>query len=156
MGGAYTRFYLVAMLALVSATHVHAGGAGAPTQATCDKSEFEAVVDDAAAALRDLNAKNKPAFQEKLRQLKDKRGWSHDAFLKEAAPFVRDEKIDVFDQQSQRLLADISSLGQEGADASTPDCALLLELHASMKVLVETQTAKWSYMFEKLDTALWQ
>ena len=53
------------------------------------------VVDEAAAALRDLNAKNKPAFQEKLRQLKDKRAWSHDEFLKEAAPFVRDDKIAV-------------------------------------------------------------
>src|ERR1700730_8105308 len=44
----------------------------------CAKADFEAVVDDAAAALRDLNLKNKPNFQEKLRQLKDKRGWSHD------------------------------------------------------------------------------
>ena len=65
----------------------------------CAKADFEAVVDDAAGALRDLNLQNKPAFQEKLRQLKDKRGWSHDAFLKEAAPFVRDDKIAVYDQE---------------------------------------------------------
>jgi hypothetical protein len=122
----------------------------------CGKADFEAVVDDAAGALRDLNMQNKPAFQEKLRQLKDKRGWSHDAFLKEAAPFVRDDKIAVYDQDSERLLADISTLGQEGADAPTPDCALLADLKSRMQKLVDAQTAKWTYMFQKLDTALAQ
>jgi len=125
-----------------------------PAGEVCDKADFEAVVDDAAGALRDLNMENKPAFQEKLRLLKDKRGWSHDAFLKEAAPFVRDDKIAVYDQESERLLADISSMGQEGAEAPTPDCALLADLKARMKTLVDTQTAKWTYMFQKLETAL--
>ena len=62
-------------------------------QPACTKADFEAVVDDAAAALRELNATNKPIFQEKLRQLKEKRGWSHDKFMAEAAPFVQDERI---------------------------------------------------------------
>ena len=122
----------------------------------CAKGDFEAVVDDAAAALRDLNLKNKPDFQEKLRQLKDKRGWSHDQFMTEAAPYVRDDKIAVFDQEFEQLLNDISSLGQEGADAKTPDCALLHELRARMNVLVDTQQAKWTYMFQKLNAALAQ
>jgi hypothetical protein len=106
--------------------------------------------------LRDLNMKNKPAFQEKLRQLKDKRGWSHDQFLQEGTQFVRDDKIAVFDQDSEQLLSDISSQGQEGAEAKTPDCALLADLRGRMKTLVETQTAKWAYMFQKLDAALAQ
>lgn len=104
--------------------------------------------------LRDLNQKNKPAFQEKLRELKDKRGWTHDQFMKEAAPLVRDDKIAVYDQSTEELLSAISSLGQEGADAKAPDCALLLELRARMKLLVDTQTAKWTYMFEKLGAEL--
>lgn len=128
----------------------------APQAGVCGKSDFEAVVDDAAGALRDLNLQNKPVFQEKLRLLKDKRGWSHDAFLKEAAPYVRDEKIAVYDQESERLLADISTLGQEGADAPTPDCTLLADLKSRMQTLVDTQTAKWGYMFQKLEAALAQ
>jgi hypothetical protein len=127
-----------------------------PGGQVCAKADFEAVVDDAAGALRDLNMQNKPDFQEKLRQLKDKRGWSHDAFLQEAAPFVRDDKIAVYDQDSERLLEDISTLGQEGADAPTPDCTLLADLQTRMHTLVDTQTAKWKYMFEKLDAALAQ
>lgn len=120
----------------------------------CARGDFEAVVDDAASALRDLNNTNRPAFQEKLRQLKDKMGWDHDQFMVAAAPFVRDETIAVFDAKSQDLLAAIATLGQEGAEAKTPDCALLAELKTRMKSLVEIQTEKWNYMFTKLDNAL--
>ncbi len=132
----------------------HADGPAFGQAPACVKSDFEAVVDDAAAALRDLNQQNKPVFQDKLRQLKEKRGWTHDQFLKEAVPYVRDDEISVFDQKSEALLNEISTMGQDGAAAKTPDCALLLELRGRMKVLVETQTSKWSYMFDKLDKAL--
>ncbi len=124
--------------------------------AACEKMDFEAVVDQAAGVLRDLNAKNKPAFQEKLRTLKDKRGWSHEEFMKQGAPFVRDDKIAVFDQSTEELVLAISSMGQEGAAAKNPDCALLLELRARMTLLVDTQTSKWAYMFEKIETELWK
>ncbi len=143
------RFYIAiaALMAYVAA----------PVRAedpACAKADFEAVVDEAAAALRDLNGKNKPLFQEKLRSLKSKRGWTHDQFLLEAAPFVRDEKIEAYDQSTDELLSAISTMGQEGAAANTQDCALLLELRARMRLLVETQTKKWSYMFGKIDTEL--
>ena len=132
-----------AIAGVVLASAATAGG-------TCAKSDFEAVVEEAAGSLRDLNTKNKPSFQDKLRQLKDKRGWSHDQFIKEAAPFVRDDRIAAFDQTTDELLSAISSMGQEGANAASPDCAILLELRARMTLLVETQTSKWAYMFEKI------
>ena len=67
---------------------------------------------------------------------------------------MRDDKTVVYDQSTDELLSAIASMGQEGAAAATPDCALLLELRARMKMLVDTQTAKWSYMFEKIDAEL--
>ena len=69
---------------------------------------------------------------------------------------MRDDKIAEYDQKTDELLTAISTMGQEGASAKTPDCALLLELRARMTVLVETQTSKWSYMFEKIETELWK
>lgn len=125
-----------------------------PVPSTCAKNEFESAVDSAAERLRDLNNHNRPAFQAKLRQLKEKRGWNDDQFLKEAAPFVKDDQIAVYDDKSNELLASISSLGQEGANAPTPDCAVLARLRQLMGVLIETQGAKWTYMFQKLDTEL--
>ena len=118
---------------------------------TCARSDFEAVVDQAASALRDLNAKNKPVFQEKLRKLQDKHAWTHDVFMQKAEPFVQDEKIDAYDQKSQDLLLDIATLGEEGSSAPTPNCALLEELRTHMKDLVKAQSDKWSYMFAKLE-----
>lgn len=131
-----------------------AGSAWGQEAATCQKAEFEAVVDEAAAALRDLNAKNKPEFHERLRQLKEKRGWDHDQFLKEAAPFVIDDQIEVYDTASNDLLTRISQMGQEGSTAKSPDCTMLFELRGYMQKLVEAQSAKWAYMFGKLDAEL--
>ncbi len=125
---------------------------------TCTKAEFEAVVDDAAEALRNLNQKKKPDFQDLLRQLKDKRGWTHDEFLKAAAPFVKDDQIDVYDNTSNALLEKISEMGQDGTGTkqqnAKPDCAVLIGLHEQMKVLVQTQNTKWDYMFSKLNAEL--
>lgn len=144
------------MIAVAAMSACGAASAEDPAPANCSKAEFETVVDEAAASLRELNQKNKPAFQEKLGQLKEKRGWTQDQFLKEGAPYVKDDQIEVYDTKSNELLAKISAMGQEGSAAKTPDCALLLELRAHMTVLVETQTTKWSYMFEKIDKELWK
>ena len=141
-------------LAAVLALTICASGRPAGAQTVCDRGDFEAVVDQAAAVLRDLNAKNKPVFQDRLRQLKTKRGWTHDLFLKLAAPLVQDERIAEFDQQSADFLDNINSLGSEGAGAATPDCALLREVRSNMSGLVEAQEAKWAYMFEKIDGEL--
>ena len=142
-------------LLLLAALLVALSGARAAlAQAPCSKADFEAVVDEAAGALRDLAQQNTPQFQAKLRQLKTKRGWSDDQFLKEAEPLVRDDKIASFDQKSEELLARITGAGQAGGSASAPDCTLLVGLRASMAALVETQQAKWAYMFDKIDKEL--
>lgn len=130
-----------------------AAGSGEAIAQACAKGDFEAVVDEAAGALRALNQQNTPGFQGKLRQLKEKRGWSHDEFMSNAAPFVRDETIAGFDGKSEDLLARITSGGQTGASGA-PDCNLLKDLRGQMDALVETQKAKWGYMFNKLDQEL--
>lgn len=140
--------------AVTAATIVASGNAWAQDPGVCAKAEFESAVDEAAMSLRDLNNRNRPEFQTRLRDLKEKRGWSDDQFLKEAAPFVQDDKIAVFDEESNKLLVSISTMGTEGASASVPDCAMLAELRGLMKVLIETQAEKWTYMFQKLDAEL--
>ncbi|MBX9924846.1 MAG: hypothetical protein K2Y05_00675, partial [Hyphomicrobiaceae bacterium] len=70
-----------------------AAGSADAAAAACQRADFEAVVDEAGRVLRDLNAANKPKFQDKLRQLKTKRSWSQEQFLKEAAPLVADDTI---------------------------------------------------------------
>lgn len=160
MGGTLQKTAWVVAAALIV---IGIGGAGlraegaSPTgqiEATCQKEDFEAVVEATASSLRDLNSNNRPEFQEKLRELKLKRSWTQNEFMEKAAPFVRDDKTAVYDKSTDELLSAISSMGREGANAETPDCAMLLELRARMKMLVDTQTAKWEYMFDKLNTEL--
>jgi hypothetical protein len=130
-------------------------GGEAPAQApACARTDFEAVVNEAGAALRDLNRENTPRFQGKLRELKDKRGWGNDQFLKEAEPFVRGGEIVAYDQKSEQLLNRITGGGQQGASAAAPDCTVLTELRAAMRLLVETQKAKWTHMFAKIEKEL--
>jgi hypothetical protein len=129
-----------------------AAGVASPQTAACAKADFEAVVSEAGAALRDLNEKNTPLVQAKLRQLRDKRGWSNDQFLKEAQPLVSDETIAGYDKKSEELVARITGAGHAETPAS--DCALLAELKAALKTLVETQTAKWTHMFAKIEKEL--
>jgi hypothetical protein len=128
---------------------------GAPAQApACAKGDFEVVVNEAGSVLRDLNRQNTPLFQAKLRQLKDKRSWSNDQFLKEAEPFVRDEQIVGYDQKSEELLGRITGGSLTGTSEAAPDCSVLAELRAAMIQLVDTQKAKWTYMFSKIEKEL--
>jgi hypothetical protein len=122
--------------------------------AACVKKDFETVVDQSAAALRDLNIQNRPRFQEKLRALKTKKAWTDDQFLKEAVPYVKDDQIDTYDRKTNELLNWIASMGDEGSASATPDCSLYQVLRGHMSQLVDTQNAKWNYMFRKIDAAL--
>jgi hypothetical protein len=133
---------VVACLLLLAAT-------GLASAQTCARADFEAVVDQASATLVQVTQKNAPAFQAKLRALKDKRGWSNDQLIKDGAAFVRDETIAGYDERSEQLLIKINSQGGESAD-----CKVLDGLRAAMAALVETQTAKWAYMVDKIDKEL--
>ncbi len=138
----------VALLAVMLGAQASSAGS------VCQRADFEAVVGEAAEALRNLNQTNKPAFQGKLRQLKTKRGWTHDQFLTEAAPIVQDTRIAAYDEQAAGFLAKIEPLGAEGTVAESPDCARLEDVRQSMRALVDVQNAKWAYMFERLGAEL--
>jgi hypothetical protein len=129
-------------------------GPAVAQRAPCVRGDFETVVADAATALRELTDEKTPLFQQKLRALKDKRRWSHDQFMAEAAPLVQDDRIAELDQRSGELLARINGMGAEGTSAAAPNCRLLADLKASMQALVDTQKAKWAYMLEKVEKEL--
>jgi len=136
------------LLALLGAVPLAAQQAGA-----CAKADFEAVVKEAGAALDGLTRKNTAAFQAKLGELKDKRKWTNEQYLKEAEPLVRDEAILGFDKKSQELVGRITGAGQAEAPAAD-DCARLAGLRADLKTLIETQQGKWTHMFAKIEKEL--
>jgi hypothetical protein len=144
---------VLVLLAPVDAGRPAFSQAAAPS-AACAKADFEAVVNAAGAALRDLTQQNTPVFQAKLRQLKDKRSWSNDEFMKQAGPLVRDDTIAGYDKKSEELVARITGGGRAETEPATPNCALLTGLQADLKLLVATQQAKWTHMFARVDREL--
>jgi hypothetical protein len=116
---------------------------------TCERTAFEAVVGQASSALVDLNGRNTPIFQGKLRALKEKRGWSQEQLMKEGATFVRDDRIAAYDETTEQLLARINTQSGDGSD-----CKTLAALREAMQALVKAQVDKWAYMFAKLDREL--
>jgi hypothetical protein len=154
MGGFLRRATVAAVVTLAALAFECLNARADEAPPACAKQDFETVVEQAGESLRDLNAKNRPLFQEKLRELKDKRHWSHDEFIEKAKPFVQDDKTAIYDRTADELLTAIASMGEEGAATPTPNCARIVELRARMQSLVDTQSAKWAYMFEKLDVEL--
>jgi hypothetical protein len=146
MGG--KRSSGVLLLALL-----HAAPAAAQDPA-CKREAFEEAVGMSAAALRDLTGLNRPVFQIRLRELKDKRGWDHTQFLREAAPIVQDARTDAYDKESTDLLEEIARMGAEGSAAATPDCDALTRLKSRMQALVDAQRGKWAYLIGKVEREL--
>lgn len=122
---------------------------GAAVAQPCARADFEGVVDQASAKLRDLTQANTDAFQAKLRQ---KRGWSQEQLMAEGARFVRDETIARYDEQSADLLARINQGGDGGGKSA--DCKMLEELRGTMARLVELQQAKWRHMIGGVEAEL--
>lgn len=129
--------------------------APAPAQApACSRADFEAVVAQVAVALKDLNQANRPAFQAKLRTLKEKRGWSQDDFLKLAAPIVQDETITAYDRKTSEALDRINGMSVVAGGSDAADCDKLGELKGHMTALIDLQKERWRYMFSRLDAEL--
>jgi hypothetical protein len=143
----------VLLLALLAATLLLNGPAVAQDPA-CKREAFEEAVGLSAAALRDLTGLNRPVFQIRLRELKDKRGWDHNQFLREAAPIVQDARTDAYDKESANLLEEIARMGAEGSAAATPDCEALARLKSRMEALVDAQRGKWAYLIGKVEQEL--
>jgi len=129
-----------AMLAMLSTGHA----------ASCAREDFAQAVDQAGAALRQLNADNAPRLRSKMRALKDARGWPDAGFEEQAMGAVQDERTAALDLQANDLLAKIDTLGTIDL-GKEPDCAKLQELAAASLELQATVKAKAAYTLAKLD-----
>ena len=144
----------LAFSAVLTAALESAAQSGTASAQACTRQQFEAVVDRAGSALRQINGANKPAFQAKLRVLREKRQWSDAEFRANAVPFVQDEKITELDDRIRNRLIEITTLGGEDETDAAPDCDLLARLTAALDDLVASLEEKWAHMFAKLDAEL--
>src|SRR5262245_39186658 len=129
---------------------VSLGGMSGAAAALCSKEDFGRAVDQAGAALRKLNADNAPRLRAKMRELKDRKGWSDADFEEKAMAAVQDERIEAYNAQANDLLAKLDALGSL-EPANEADCSKLQELGAAGLELQATIKAKAAYTLSKLD-----
>jgi hypothetical protein len=139
----------VMFLTMVVSLGAFSGGAAA----MCSKEDFGKAVDQAGAALRKLNADNAPRLRAKMRELKDRKGWSDADFEEKAVAAVQDERIETYNAQANDLLAKLDALGSIDP-ANDADCSKLQELGAAGLELQATIKAKAAYTLSKLDQML--
>ncbi len=133
---------LLAALALVLA---HAGAVAA----TCKADDFAAAVDKSGAQLRTFNAEALPKLQDKLKQLKEKKGWDEEKALDSA----RDDRTTKLDADAEDLIVKIDTLGRP-PEKGPPDCSKLAELEAAGIELLAVMKAKSTYTLAKFDTQI--
>lgn len=120
--------------------------------AACAGKDFAAVVDKSGAALRAFNAEALPKLQEKLKQLKIKKGWNDADYKQKALYSVRDERTAKLDAEAEDLILKIDALG--GPTKGAADCAKLTQLETAGTELLAVMKAKSDHTLGKLDAAI--
>lgn len=120
---------------------------------TCTRADIGDSVDHVGGLLRKINADTFPAIQEKMRQLKDLKGWSETDYQEQAAMLLQDARTEQLDAQSNDLLMRIDSIGSEKVDGADA-CARLDELEATTTELSVVMRTKASYALTRLDAMI--
>ena len=121
--------------------------------ATCTSEDFAAAVDRSGSSLRAFNEEALPKLQEKLKQLKERRGWSDAEYEEKGLANLRDARSNQFDTDAEELIVKIDTLGRPPPDRP-PDCSKLTELDAASLELLAVMKAKSAYVVSKVDAAL--
>jgi hypothetical protein len=137
------------------AAFLAAGAGNGARAATCTAEDFAAAVDRSGASLRDFNGKAMPKVQDKLKLLKDRKGWSDADFIENSMHALRDDRSAQLDAEAEGLLVKIDELGRppEGAPI---DCGKLAEIDLTTAKLLQVMKAKSDYTLAKLDAELAQ
>ena len=141
----------LALLAALSGLglSINSAALGAP----CTDDDFAAAIDSSGAALRSFNAGALPTLKDKLRQLKDKKGWADAGYEEKVLQSVRDKRTDEYDAKAKDLIVKIDTLGSPPSE-QIPDCSKLAELNAAGLELLAVMKAKSAYTLAKLDAAI--
>lgn len=124
---------------------------GVSSALACNATDFGAVVDQTAQALRDLNINGANRFQAKLQSLREKHGLSEDEIQTRAAA-LQDDKMSEFNREIDALVNQMDQLSQTPNDKI--DCEKLDELKRVRDRLLTIMGQKSGYMLAKADVEL--
>jgi hypothetical protein len=144
---------LHAPLGIVLALAVGVCAPGLALAAACTADDFAAAVDKSGAQLRAFNAEALPRLRDKLRELKDAKGWDAADYEEKGLDSIRDARSAKLDADAEEQITKIDTLGRPPTDKQ-PDCSKLAELEAAGSQLLALMRAKSAYTISKLDAAI--
>jgi hypothetical protein len=137
-----------ALLTVLAAASAPVSVAAAP----CTADDFAAAVDKSGSQLRAFNAEALPKLRDKLKELKDAKGWGDD-YEEKGLDSVRDARAEKFDAEAEALITEIDTLGRPPTDAA-PDCAKLAELQTAGQDLLALMKAKSAHTISRIEAAI--
>lgn len=117
----------------------------------CGRDDLKQIVTQAGTALTIMNKDKTEAFHLRLKELKNKRGWTDKEMLTKAAPIVKNDAVTAFDAKTKIIFAQITNLGQ---GAETASCQMRDRLQGLLGNLVENNVAKWALIMDGLEAEL--
>ncbi len=145
-----------AMLRLFAALFVFLGvGVGlrvdAAAETACTPQMLAEVVDQTAAAIRDLNAKSEADYAQRLNAVARAKGWDETRRRRYASLDYDDPKLDEFNTQIETLFSQIDELSR--ARGGTVTCQQVDKLKSLRDRLLVVMAQKSGYMLAQLDAA---
>jgi hypothetical protein len=137
---------------ILAAFCVGLGCSGAVAQ-SCTQDDFAAAVDRSGAALRAFNGEALPKLRDKLKELKDAKGWTDPDYEEKGLSEIRDRRSTQFDAQAEDLILKIDTLGRPATDGPL-DCSKLSELDAAGIELLAVMKAKSAYTLSRIDAVI--
>lgn len=126
----------------------------APAEAqTCSSDAIQRAVDGAAEALRRQTAATEPQLAERLRTLRDLKGWTDASGEQKAYEAMEDPRLKDIDASASALFAKLDAAGDLKPGA-TVECARVAELDATSRDLEAVMRDKGAYMLARLDTLI--
>ena len=122
---------------------------GAARAADCDQSQLAAAIDGAGEKLRQFTMATQPAVSDKLRQLKDAKGWSEADHQDLGYAAIEDDRTRSLDATATALLSRLDAMGSDTDEAAM--CQRIADAEAASLELLATVRAKSTYMMTRLD-----
>ncbi len=123
----------------------------AAAEAVCTPQMLAKVVDETAAAIRDLNAKSESDYAQRLNAVAKAKGWDENQRRRFATLDYDDPKLDDFNAQIETLFGQIDDLSRPRGSAVTCEQVDMLESLRDRLLVVMGQ--KSGYILAQLDAA---
>jgi hypothetical protein len=123
----------------------------AEAQQSCDTHAFNALIDETAQKLRNLNRDSETRFQERLHAIGKMQGWTEAQMASKASAAMDENKLANFNSQIEELVTQLDTLS--ATPASEVSCDRLNQLKSVRDQLISVMTKKAGFILAEVEAS---